>query len=74
MIHIGRLIRQELRNQGYTVTWLTKELNCSRSNVYKLFEKPTLDSSVLMQLSRLLNVDFFRYYSDELERSMPKED
>jgi len=74
MIHIGRLIRQELQNQGYTVTWLAKELNCSRSNIYKLFEKPTLDTSILMQISKLLNVNFFRCYVDEVERLMPEED
>ena len=67
MIHIGHLIKQELQKQGYTVTWLTKELNCSRSNVYKIFDKPTLDTALLMQLSKLLDVDFFQYYSEELE-------
>ena len=67
MIHIEHLIKQELQKQGYTVTWLTKELNCSRSNVYKIFDKPTLDTALLMQISKLLDVDFFQYYSEELE-------
>lgn len=74
MIHIGQLIRQELRNQGYTVTWLAKKLNCSRTNIYKLFDRPTLDTSVLLQISKLLNVNFFRYYVDEVERLMPEKD
>ena len=69
MIHIGQLIREELQNQGRTVTWLTKELNCSRSNVYKIFEKPTLDTAVLLQISRVLRTDFFRYYTDELRQA-----
>ena len=67
MIHIGRIIKQELQKKGFTVTWLTKELNCSRSNVYKIFDKPTLDTALLMQISKLLDVDFFQYYSEELE-------
>ncbi|MBR5803400.1 MAG: XRE family transcriptional regulator [Bacteroidaceae bacterium] len=71
MIHIGQLIRQELQNQGRTVAWLTRELNCSRSNVYKIFEKPTLDTAILLQVSRLLKVDFFRYYTDELSKHVP---
>jgi len=70
MIHIGQLIRQELRNKGYTVSWMARELNCSRSNVYVIFEKATLDTAVLMQISKLLNVDFFQYYTDELVRLM----
>ena len=71
MIHIGQLIRQELQNQGRTVAWLTRELNCSRSNVYKIFEKPTLDTAILLQVSKLLKVDFFRYYTDELSKHVP---
>ena len=70
MVHIGQLIRQELKEQGRSVTWLAKNLNCSRSNVYIIFDKPTLDTSVLMQISKLLDVDFFRYYSEEFVRQM----
>ena len=70
MVHIGQLIRQELKEQGRSVTWLAKNLNCSRSNVYIIFDKPTLDTSVLMQISKLLGVDFFRYYTKEFVRQM----
>lgn len=70
MVHIGQLIRQELKEQGRSVTWLAKNLNCSRSNVYIIFDKPTLDTSVLMQISKLLDVDFFRYYSKEFVLQM----
>ena len=66
MIHIGQLIRQELQDQGRSVSWLARELNCSRSNVYKIFDKGTLDTAILLQLSKLLKVDFFRHYTDEL--------
>ena len=68
MIHIGQLIREELKKQGRTVSWFTKQLNFSRSNVYKIFEKPTLDTAMLMQISKLLNVDFFQYYTEELDK------
>ena len=47
---------------------MTRELNCSRSNVYKIFEKPTLDTAILLQVSKLLKVDFFRYYTNELSK------
>lgn len=67
MIHIGQLIRKELQKQERTVSWFARELNCSRSNIYKIFEKPTLDTAFLLQVSRILNVDFFQHYTDELE-------
>ena len=72
MIHIGQLIKQVLQSQGRTVAWLTRELNCSRSNVYKIFEKPTLDTAILLQVSKLLKVDFFRYYTNELSKEKLK--
>lgn len=74
MIHIGKLIRHELQRQGRTVAWLTRKLNCSRSNVYKIFEKPTLDTAILLQISKLMEVDFFRYYTNELSKGEPDED
>ena len=74
MVHIGQLIRQELKEQGRSVTWLAKNLNCSRSNVYIIFDKPTLDTSVLMQIPKLLDVDFFRYYSKEFVRQMSEKE
>ena len=74
MIHIGQIIRQELQEQGQTVAWFTKELNCSRSNVYKIFEKPTLDTGILLQISKILEVNLFQYYSDEFLRQKSKLD
>ena len=68
MIHIGQIIRQELRNKGYTLSWLARELNCSRSNVYKFLDKASLDTSLLLQISLLIGVDFFQYYTDELNK------
>ena len=72
MIHIGQIIKQELVNQGRSVTWLARRLNFSRSNMYKIFDKSTLDTAILMQISQLLNVDFFQYYTDELEIRITK--
>ena len=72
MIHIGQIIKQELVNQGRSVTWLARRLNFSRSNMYKIFDKSTLDTAILMQISQLLKVDFFQYYTDELEIRITK--
>lgn len=37
-IHIGSLIRRRLDEKGYSVVWLARQLACSRTNVYKIFE------------------------------------
>ena len=66
MVHIGQLIEQELRRQRRSVSWFAKELYCDRTNVYKLFRKESVDTSLLYRISVILSHDFFRYYSDHL--------
>lgn len=73
MTHIGRLIEQTLHEQGRTVTWFAKQLCCTRPNVYKLFQKETLDTHLLWRISLILHYDFFRIYSTNLkEKLFPK--
>ena len=43
----------------YTVAWLARQLNCTRPNVYDIFERPTIDTALLTRISRTLNHDFF---------------
>lgn len=66
MIHIGRLIKQKMEERHLTVVWLARHLSCSRTNIYKMFERYSIDTEVLMKLSTILDFDFFSFYSDEL--------
>lgn len=66
MINIGEQIREEVRRQGKTSVWLARELGCHRTNIYKVYEKMTIDTNTLFRISRILHRDFFRVYSDEL--------
>lgn len=66
MIHIGKLIKQKMEERHLTVVWLASRLSCSRTNCYKIFEKYSVDTEVLMKLSTILEFDFFSFYSDEL--------
>ena len=38
-IHIGNMIKAELKAQGRTVTWFAKAINTTRTNVYKILDK-----------------------------------
>lgn len=62
--HIGQSIRNELNRQERTVAWFARKICCSRTNVYKIFEKDNLDIKLLKQISQVLNHDFFRDISD----------
>jgi plasmid maintenance system antidote protein VapI len=68
--HIGSIIRNELRRQGKTNGWLAKEINVNPRTVNKIFLKSVIDTHQLLQISQVLGVDFFRYYS-ELLTSLP---
>ena len=67
-MHIGQLIRVELVRQHHSATWFAQALGCSRTSVYKIFEKSSIDTDLLLRICDVLKVDFFRIYSGELEK------
>ena len=66
MIHIGRLIEDELRRQERTVTWFAEKLCCERTNVYSIFKRESIDTALLLRISNVLNKNFFSYYTQEM--------
>ncbi len=66
-IFIGKLIEEELRNQDRSVVWLADKLNCNRTNVYKIFRRPSIDTELLLRISNILKRDFFDSYTDRLD-------
>lgn len=67
-INIGQIIREELRRQGHTNEWLAERIHVHPRTVQKIFLKPTIDTQQLLAISLALGVDFFRPYSDLIER------
>lgn len=67
-IHIGKLIENELRRQERTVSWFARNLYCERANIYHIFKRQSLDTELLMRISRLLDHNFFSYYSSQIEK------
>ena len=65
-IHIGNLIRDELRRQGHTNEWLMDRIGVSERTLQRLFNKPSIDTQQLFLISSVLNTDFFLIYSDLL--------
>lgn len=71
-VHIGNEIRRVMEERGQTVTGLSHEYGCSRVNMYKIFDRPSIDTLALQRLSLILRYDFFRCYSEEVERRIEK--
>ena len=73
MIHIGKQIRQKMEEHQKTVVWLAKRLSCSRADVYKIFEKYSVDTDMLARISTILNFDFFSLYSEDIKKKNSQE-
>ena len=68
-VHIGNLIKEELVKQERTVSWFARKLYCDRANVYNIFSRKSIDTDLLMRISRILNRDFFEFYSESFKSS-----
>ncbi len=64
MKHIGQEIKAELERQERGVSWLARKLAYDRSNIYRIFQKASIDTHLLERISRVLNHDFFADLSD----------
>lgn len=65
---IGQRIKQELKRQGKTSVWLAEQLGCHRTNIYKVYDRASIDTAMLFHISMLLKVDFFKLYSEALAK------
>lgn len=69
-IHIGQLIREQLKADERSVSWLAREIHCTRNHVYKIFNKPSLDSALILRISKVMHFNFFQYYTADFLESM----
>lgn len=65
--HLGTLIRKELEKQQRTVTWLAKQINVDRSNIYDIFDRRFVNIEILTRISRALGRNFFKDLADYME-------
>jgi hypothetical protein len=64
-MHIGTRIKQVLKEKHKPVTWLAKEINCERTNIYNVFSRKDISTGLLQRLSLVLEHDFFKELSQE---------
>jgi len=63
-IHIGALIKKQLKEDGRSMVWFAEKLNYERANIYRVLNRPYIATDLLLRISRILDHDFFVYYSD----------
>ena len=67
---IGVLIKEELDKQERSVSWFARKLSCDRSNIYRLFQKESIDASLLTRISIVLGRDFFTDLSENVREKL----
>lgn len=71
---IGILIKEELENQERSISWFARKLSCDRSNIYRLFQKESIDTALLIRISILLRRDFFSELSSYIKEKVESQD
>ena len=71
-IHIGEIIYNVLVEEGRAASWLAKKLHYDKSNIYRIFKSPSINTQLLLKISRLLKYDFFRHYSTVIQENNEK--
>ena len=66
--HIGRLIKQKLKEDDRNISWLSKKLGCDCSNLHKTLEQKDIYTDLLFKISDVMDVDFFVYYSQRFKK------
>lgn len=69
-IHIGRVIQEQLKTDQRSVSWLAKQIPCTRNHLYKIFRKSSIDCALLLRISQAMQFNFFRYYAAEVAKGM----
>ncbi|MBR4327341.1 MAG: XRE family transcriptional regulator [Bacteroidales bacterium] len=57
-LHIGKRIKEVLERQGRTKVWFASAINRSRTACYDIFKNPTIDTELLILISKALKHDF----------------
>lgn len=63
MIHIGNKIREALHESRMPVKEFAIKINKSRTVVYNIFDRETIDTGLLNDIGKALNHNFFIYYA-----------
>jgi transcriptional regulator with XRE-family HTH domain len=62
-VHIGNKIKSIVNKNGMSVSEFGRRINKSRENVYSIFRRKSIDTALLSTISKVLDHDFFQYYT-----------
>jgi transcriptional regulator with XRE-family HTH domain len=72
-IDIGSIIKQTLRSKNISVAEFAEQIHCTQRNVYKIFNKQSIDTGLLEKISAVLGKNLFAYYLSAEDRELNNE-
>ena len=69
---IGRSSREVMKKRGMSVTQLSREIPCERTNVYNIFSRKDISTKLLWRISEVLDHNFFEDLSKEYTKKEQK--
>ena len=58
--HIGHLIKSVFDEKKMSVSEFARQIHCERTNVYTIFNRPSIDIDLLARISKVLDHNFFQ--------------
>ena len=66
-MHIGQEIKNKIREKNISIVSFAHQLAYTRANIYKILDKKSIDTDLLIRISAILQYDFFKHFSQELD-------
>jgi plasmid maintenance system antidote protein VapI len=60
LLHTGQLLKQHLQEQGISAAELGRRMGRGRETISRFFKNPTIQTSILLEISIALHYNFFR--------------
>lgn len=73
-LHIGEMVKAELKRQERSIAWLAKQIGYTRQNLYHLLDRPYIYTDLLLKISDILGYDFFGCLSSEWRKNRATND
>lgn len=68
-IDSGAILKSYVDSHGISPKWLALQLNCHRTNLYKIFKKQHLDTFTILKFSEVLEHNFFEDIAEQYTNS-----
>jgi transcriptional regulator with XRE-family HTH domain len=70
-IEIGKKIKEVFEQSKMSLSSFARAIGTVRQNVYKIFQRESIDTALLWQISDALNHNFFQYYQPTRDDKSP---